>query len=200
MLRSLRHCLGWWGVDMQAADDEFDGLMVHEQLSFSWRLLDAPPSESELVHLCEANEALLRVCATLDDAMPRLSNEASEVAQELVRFDAKLNLLLEMVSELLHTTRQLPQMTPLELGAQGLRFPCAQLLAPPSLLLLDVYACPQFPKALRLFARVLDGQEDLEGYRITARFEGLSTAVTEGLEKLVFRRHRRSIALRKHKL
>lgn len=184
---------------MQDDNDEFDGLMVKQHLALGWQVLEHALTEAELVQLNESNETLLRVCATLDDSMPRLGNDTSEVTQELARFDAKLNLIMEMLGELLRVTHPRPEVLVLEFGAKGIRFTTTQTLTEQAHLMLELYACPQFPKPLRLCARIIRVHPIQDAYLISAGFEGMSANNAEGLEKLVFRRHRRTIALQKNR-
>jgi hypothetical protein len=62
---------------------------------------------------------------------------------------------------------------------------------------ISIYANPSLPLALRLPCRTMGSVERSGSRWLQARFELLSPTVAGGLEKLVFRRHRRQVALTK---
>ncbi|WP_200178245.1 PilZ domain-containing protein [Ectothiorhodospira mobilis] len=171
-------------------DDPFDSVLsIHDRLPLRWSVAE-PPGDEGMARINEANESLLRVCASLDDTAPHTVEEAGELSHELQRIESKLNVLVEMVGSLLHSQVQLPPAVSMCIASTGLAWECQEQVPPGTGLHLHWYLCPHFPRPLELFARSCAAP----GEGITARFEGLSPQVEDGIQKMVFRRHRRSIA------
>lgn len=168
-----------------------EGLFCEDVLPITWRLLDVPPPEHEIAHANEANELLLRVFAGMEERVPR-RDELNEMAQELVRIETKLDLFLDLLSDLLRQTMTLP--TPIPVRYSGSVVIWGPVVTPPpveALVAIDLYLSPRIPRSLHLFAR-MEGLTD-KG-EIRACFVGMGVDVQEGLEKLVFRHHRRAVA------
>ncbi|MFP4079067.1 MAG: PilZ domain-containing protein [Ectothiorhodospira sp.] len=171
-------------------DDPFDGLLsIRDRLPLLWSAGE-PPGDEELARYNEANESLLRVCASLDDTAPRVGEDGGEWSHDLMRIESKLNVLMEMVGSLMRSQVRLPPAVDMRLSSRGLAWAPQTGFPSGTGLHLQWYLCPHFPRPLELFARVCPAS----GEGITARFEGLSPQVEDGIQKLIFRRHRRSIA------
>ncbi|EHQ51976.1 MULTISPECIES: PilZ domain-containing protein [Ectothiorhodospira] len=176
-------------------DDPFkDVLVIRDRLPLAMEPVDGIPPAEELARINEANESLLRVCAGMDDVQPRRIDDAGEVTQELLRIESKVNLLVEMVSLLLHAHARIPPPVPLRISAEGLGWVQPESLPPGQALCLSFYLCPQFPRPLTLYARVTSCEAAESGYDLSVLFQGMSPALEDGIQKMVFRRHRRSIA------
>ncbi|MCG5499533.1 PilZ domain-containing protein [Ectothiorhodospira lacustris] len=177
-------------------DDPFkDVLVIRDRLPLAVEPVAGIPPAEELARINEANESLLRVCAGMDDVQPRRTDDAGEVSQELLRIESKVNLLVEMVSLLLHAHARIPPPVPVRISAEGLGWAQPEAQQPGQILCLSFYLCPQFPKPLTLFARVASCESAASGHELSVLFQGMSSALEDGIQKMVFRRHRRSIAL-----
>lgn len=171
-----------------------------------WEAVDRLPPGPRLATLNASNEALLRVQEGLEEPA-RGSEESQEMAQEFQRLDAKLNLMLELMAEWLRGQGDLPPPVPLRFNARGIAWEAEDPPAPDTLLRLRLFVCPSLPKPLVLHARVLrhepgdepghdtGGDTGATAMRAVAEFLQLSPAAVDGLERLVFRRHRREVAL-----
>jgi hypothetical protein len=112
------------------------------------------------------------------------------LTQELQRIDSKLNVLMEVVNRLLIPLAQLPDRTEVRFNALGVVLP--ESLLPDSdrvLVRLHFEACRALPLELpgRVDRRCDDGQ-------VFVAFTDSSELVVEGLERIVFRHHRRKVA------
>lgn len=141
----------------------------------------------------EVRERNLHVLATLDSLEERRGDidEESPLVQELARIDNKLNVLMDIVTRLLVPESVLPVRQHIRLNATGALV--SSDLVPqavgPLLLRLHIDACRALP--LELPVRQQTGA-DL-GSTFLA-FESLGEAVSDGLERFVFRHHRRKVA------
>lgn len=139
----------------------------------------------------ERNLHVLATLATLEERRVEAGEDATPVLLELARLDSKLNVLMEIVGRLLMPDAALPPRAPVRLNASGVGIP-ASLLDPArqaGLLKLHFDACRALPLVLPVrFERLYD-----EGCAFLA-FDGVGQGVGEGLERVVFRQHRRKVA------
>jgi len=180
-------------------NDPFAEALVYEdELPLGWEVVERMPPSHRLATLNAANEALLRVREGLEEPA-RGTDENQEMAQEFQRLESKLNLMLELMAEWLRRQGDLPSALPVRFTARGIAWETEQPPAPGTLLRMRLYICPTFPKPLVLFGRVLRHEAGDSGTDAIAEFLDLSPGAVDGLERLVFRRHRREVAqLRGH--
>lgn len=175
-----------------------EGLVHEDDLPLAWTEVEDLPSEQRLAAINVSNEALIRACEGLEESH-RPSEESPELAHELARVEAKLNLVLELLGDWLRVQGGQPEPHRVRFNAQGLEWWAGQGPGPGGLVRVELHVCPSFPRAMTLFGRVVARQEDADGVRTLLAFEGLSEAVRDGLERMIFRRHRREVAQRRGK-
>ncbi|ANB02788.1 PilZ domain-containing protein [Ectothiorhodospira sp. BSL-9] len=180
---------------MTLRDPFQDVLVIQDRLPILHSTVEALPPSEELARVNEANEGLLRVYVSLDDAAPRVNEElGSEISHELARIETKLNVILEMLGSLLHTQVKSPDPVTMRISAEGLGWVQGERLEPGQILRMQWHLCPQFPRPLELYGEVASCQAVADGFEISVGFRGLSPLLEDGIQKLVFRRHRRSVA------
>jgi len=156
----------------------------------------------------EKNENILKTSISLHEAIDL--DEHDEVAVELKKLDQKMDLLLDMIGELLTQKNDSPEKVSIRLTAHSLACESKKLVK-----LVDkqttkkvkicLYINPSIPSALNLFGEVklcenidtIDNSFDVEAIvsnMIVVNFFGLSQAVKDQLEKIIFRHHRKIIA------
>ncbi|WP_266160699.1 PilZ domain-containing protein [Dyella silvatica] len=141
----------------------------------------------------EKNLSVLATIAVLEDRRSDTADDDNPVMQEMLRLDAKLNALIDIVNRLL-VPMALPARQSLRFNAVGALLPEALAIDSEALLLrIRFDASPglllELPaRCVRQFA---DGRRFVE-------FEQRSDALREGLERLVFRHHRRKVAVIRH--
>jgi hypothetical protein len=171
--------------------DEFDQrLSSEEQLHADSEPLAWPPSPELLQRLAERNANTLATLAALEERRTDLGDDDNPLMQEMLRMDAKLTALVEIVNQLLVPAATLPPRQALRFNAVGALLPPA--LVPPGdglLLRLRFDACRSLP--LELAARVVHVLGD--GRRFVA-FAVQGDATGDAIERLVFRHHRRKVA------
>ncbi len=180
------------------APAEFEVLGEHvfcdDEIGIDWRVLETMPDENELSRRNLHNEKVLRALALFEEHDQSPSDDSERA--ELHRLEGKIDLLLELVTVLVRNQQGGSLVRNARFNTRGLCWDAQQ--PPPAKALLDVdcYLLAQWPLPLRLSARVVDIVPAREGkHRVCSRIEGLSGPCRDWLGKLVFRRHRRSVAL-----
>ncbi len=164
------------------------GLVLEDRLPLHWRVAETPGGAPQQQ---QANEEILRVILSLDEHHHvEASDENPEYAHEIQRLESKINLILELVSQVLARQLQLPEALAVRLSAHEIEWQTAAAPAIGSALLIEAYLCPRYPRPLMLPATV----KESSGARVRAVFDDLGVPVQDLLEKLIFRHHRRLIA------
>jgi hypothetical protein len=175
-----------------------DGLILDDARPLAW--LPGPLAQGvELANLNADNLQLLSADASIEEtrATEALKEESPALMYELQRLEAKLNILLRLTAELTMRHNAMPKIYRIRLGASGLEWP---IDGPPAGTtgLLQLYINPAVPQPLLVPCSV-EREVQRDAQRISLlRFVGLSEPVTDALEKLIFRHHRRMIASSRH--
>ena len=177
-------------------DAEFDGLALHDFLPLVWE--PSPLSDAtELEHYNQETARALQALSLFEEAPKELSADAAPKGQELLHLEAKVDVLLSLVTRLVSHQQGLPKRHNTVLRADTLEWagPCAEQAKTGDSGVIVLYPNPLLPMPFRLAGRVVSTIErGGTKWRLT-RFEHLSPLVNVGLEKLVFRRHRRQVAI-----
>jgi hypothetical protein len=177
-------------------DNEFfDGLFYEDMLPLEWSRLEGEPDRAYLAHLNESNDDMLRMLAIMEEHFSEKIDEGANFAAEILRLEAKVNLLLDMVGQILANHLMLPEQVPVRLGSRGIEFAHTQPPGANELVLLTLYLQQRYPRPLELIGRVVSVEDSGQGaYWVRAKYEHLSSSVQDWLEKFIFRRHRRLVA------
>ncbi len=172
-----------------------DGLVFEQSLPLAWAPC-APIEGGELVRLNVDNLQLLSAESSLEDVRVQeaLKDESPALVHELQRLEYKINILLRLTAEIAMRNEALPEPRRVRLAARGIEWfgddaPGAGVTG-----VLCLYINPTLPQCLRL--PVCVAGESREGPVRVARmlFVGLSETVIDGIEKFIFRHHRRLVA------
>jgi hypothetical protein len=172
-----------------------DSLVFEESLPVAW----APGALAQgaaLARLNADNHQLLGAESSLDEVRVHeaLKDESPALLHELQRLEYKVNILLRLTAELALRSSGLPPAERVRMTSRALEWFGEHSPATGATGLLSIYINPALPQPLRIPCTVV-GQLRLEDSRATQlRFEGLSDAVVDMLEKLIFRHHRRLVA------
>jgi len=112
-------------------------------------------------------------------------------AHDLERVEAKLNLLIQLVNQLLQSNQPVPEPQTVHLSAQGMHWYSATALESGTLLRLHLYLAAEIAQPIRLCARVTDFTDK----HVRVVFLDLDEKEEDMLAKWIFRIHRRGIAL-----
>ncbi len=171
--------------------DEFEQrLSSEEQLHADCEPLAWPPAQEILQWLADRNANVLATLASLEERRTDHGDEESPLMQEILRMDAKLTALVEIVNQMLAPSASLPPRQMLRFNAVGAVLP--NTLVPKGegmLLRIRFDACRSLP--LELPARV---SRSLDQGRSFVEFTLHGDATSDAIERLVFRHHRRKVA------
>jgi hypothetical protein len=179
----------------------FDGIALYERLPFSWS--PAPIGDAAELDLVNHDAARALQALAVFEEMPREMAVADaghhHGNQELLHLQVKVDVLLSLVSRLLADQAGTPARHSMVLRAHSLEWtgPAQDGVKPGDTGYAVVYPNPMLPLPLRIPGRIASSVERSGARWLLTRFEQLSPAVSAGLEKLVFRRHRRQIAFTK---
>lgn len=169
--------------------EQSDSLVFQGRLPAAFRSITDVPGPSTLVISNERNEHTLK--SSLISNEPAEIDDHDDVMQHLKRQEAKLDLLLDMVTEILSRQSNMPQEIEVRLTAQSVGWQDAeQSYLPDDLVEVDVYITPSIPKPLRFYGKVVAS----EAGQHSVEFMGVNQQVTDLLDKILFRHHRRAVA------
>lgn len=173
---------------MSDKQDRLDeSICLESRMPLRWNARQEPASDMELQGINQANSSLFQALAVIDEsALPDLQDHGA-LGQELMRLDAKLNLILSMVGQLLSQQSDLPPPSELVLTASSLRLPGMEV--PDGAGLAEVYLHPGIAMPLVLPVTFTGG---------SGLIHGLAADVQNALERYLFRQHRRAVATARH--
>ena len=177
-------------------DADFDGLALQDFLPLAWE--SSPLSDpAELEHYNQETARALQALALFEEAPKEVSTDAVPKGQELLHLEAKVDVLLSLVTRIVSHQQGLPKRHNTVLRADSLEWtgPCAEQARTGDSGVITIYPNPMLPMPFRLAGRVVSTVERGGAKWRLTRFEHLSPLVSVGLEKLVFRRHRRQVAI-----
>jgi hypothetical protein len=169
-----------------------DGLHCDDALGFRWQAQNDVPMATVMARINARNEAVLRSLAMLEEHDESAADDVERA--EFHRLEGKVNLVLELLSELVRQQHPGPPQIAMRFSAEGVCWHAPSAFRDGELLLTEWYLLPAWPVALTLYARVAHSRRGPDGHLVCARIEGASDSTRDWLEKLVFRRHRRAIA------
>lgn len=167
-----------------------EAIRLEGLMPLTWRPSIQPLTESELLSASESNVSLLDAIMIMD--MPTsLDNEERDVsALEIHRLQAKVDLLVSMVSRLLSYHEQQPLSMMVSLSAQRVSWQGALPVQVGNMGMMDVFVHPLTRSPLQLPVVVRSNQH--------AEIVGLQPTALNALEKFLFRQHRRQVAGARH--
>lgn len=178
---------------------DFEGISLYERLPFGWMAAEL----GDLNELDQANHETarsLQALAVFEEVPREMTSEATHHANpELLHLQVKVDVLLSLVGRLISDSAGVPARHSLVLRAHSVEWsgPDQQKALKGATGFAVIYPNPMLPLPLRLPARIVGTVERSGARWLQTRFENLSPTVAAGLEKMVFRRHRRQVAFSK---
>jgi hypothetical protein len=180
-----------------AVTQRFEGLAYADSMPLGLERLEKLPEGAALAGINQETQQVLVADASLDEQRAhaeKKADEQHELAEDLQRVEFKLNVLIQLVARLLASASDVPPVRSFRLNAHGLEWLAAGEVVLPGPALVSLHVSRHFPEPLRLPGRILGQHRDDEGTWVRFTFDGLTPSVTELLERLVFRHHRRLVA------
>jgi len=177
------------------AQGDGDGLFYEDSLPLRWREIGPTVTPAQALNIQQSNEQILRNLAVVDEHRLDLAEEAHpQVIQELTRLDSKINLLLDMVGQLVSRQLELPEPVPVRLGPDRLQWISARSPSVGDRIAVEIYLNPRYPSAMTLLGTVAKVNAGADGFFVEMAYADGGEGQRNALEKLIFRRHRRSVA------
>lgn len=175
-----------------------DTIVLYEELAYEdvvpvqWQPLPEPFDPALVGSYADRNLRALQALAALEEHGQIEKPDDSPYASDIARLDLKVNLLLDMVGQLLIASHPRPRATSIRFNALGAVWQGVGS-APPlgNQGVLNVYLRDCIAEPLRLVGRIASVTPD---GRIKARFIPPGEHISDLLEKLAFRKHRRQVA------
>jgi len=177
-------------------EEEFSGLSLQDRIPSRWEAAGlADPLAIERLH--QETAQALQALALFEEQPRELTADPSSGNVELARLEAKVEVLLSLLSRMISDGQGLPAAHSVILRSATLEWsgPECQRSRPGDTGIVVLYPNPVWPLPLRLPARIVGQSERAGSQWQLLRLEKLAPGVQVGLEKLVFRRHRRQVAL-----
>ena len=145
---------------------------------------------------CLRSEALLRAIAVVEDSRGDDGDERPGTEPGLQRLEAKLDLLTALVAGLVRQREAQDAPRALRWSALGgcLAVDAGTAAVPGGSGVFRIQPCDWLPETLELPATVLASVADERGQQLWLRFQALPAGLVAGLERHLFRQHRRAIA------
>lgn len=174
--------------------EKASGVSCQGKMMIAWCEANTAGS-ADLTPLNERNARLLKALLLSQEPHREMSEEFSD----LLRVEAKLELLLDMVSQLLQQQRQSSVEADVVLWLEGVSWSALANSLPGinQRLWLELYIDTYLTQPLKLLVQVTAAHMRHGQSEVEARFIGLDEQVTDLLGKFVFRQHRRFIAQQK---
>lgn len=176
-----------------------DTIILYEELAYedvlpvAWRPLPEPFDPALVGSFADRNLRVLQAVAALDEhGQLEKQDDNSPYAADIARLEMKMNLLLDMVGALLIASRPRAKAVPVRFNALGGVFQGTAPLPPlGNQGVFEVYLRDSVAEPLRLFGRIASVSPD---GKIKVRFVPPGEHISDLLEKLAFRKHRRQVA------
>ena len=172
-----------------------DTLILETRVPVAWEPMRSLPLDEELLQLGRYNEDLLHTISMLEESVREGADNSSPQDHALMRLEQKLNVLMTMVSQLMSHQLALPEKTLVKLNANALSWQEPNACpAPGERVRVSVYLHAALPQAACFIGQVRSVQEADNGSLVILELLRSGDAMTNALEKYIFRHHRRAVA------
>ncbi len=169
---------------------EPSGVHLSANLPLKWQPKERFSAE-ELADWMHGNIVVLQALANLE-SLGKESDTEHRIDHNVARLEAKLDLTLTLVGELLRRQTPLPPATAMALTSQGIAWEDPQPPAPHASGVVALYLSPRLPWPLMLPVEIIGTQDG----KTRAKLVHLSEEAQEWLDRTLFRHHRRAVHAR----
>jgi len=142
----------------------------------------------------QTNISLLRALAAIDVVTPEHETHGEATQKALERVEAKMDVVLLLVAQLMGVSKPLPPETQVSMFSQSITW--VENGTVPDVgqsVVVDLYLNVRLPQALHLPAIVKELQPQEKGVKVTAEFLDMTEDFDEWLTRTLFRYHRRAL-------
>lgn len=169
------------------------GIYYQASLPLGWQKVESFPV-SELARWMHANALLLRALAMLDTPLMEIDMDTGGAHGKLLeRLEAKVDLTLNLLAQLLDQHIHLPPHLPVVLRAESIDWTASSAPESGNSGVLTLYLSPKLPQPLMLPVTVISVTPSDGAFRIHAKLTHMNEEMLDWLERTLFRYHRRAI-------
>ena len=175
-----------------------DRLSYQDTLPLTCLKLQGQPSFSDFMRFDERNASLLKTLASDEQIRREPEPSLEALMQEIDRLDQKLNLMTELLADLVRREVVVPEPQPLRLSSAGVSFEYSETepVKEGDWLKVSLFLLANLPRPLEFAARVVASNPDfVPEHWFTLSFEQVNEVVESALDRLVFKHHRREVAM-----
>ena len=177
-----------------------DQLSYQDRLPLACLRLQGEPTFSDFMRFDERNASLLKTLASDEQSRREPEPSLEALMQEIDRLDQKLNLMTELLADLVRREVVVPEPQPFRLSSAGVSFEyCeAESVNEGDWVKVSLFLLANVPRPLEFAARVVASNSDfVPNDWLTVSFEQVNEVVESALDRLVFKHHRREVAMRR---
>lgn len=181
---------------MTSEQSEYEGLSIEDIVPLTWEVADFTHSAS-LEHANEDTSRALQAIAVYEETPRSPTEDLVHARSEFARLEAKLDLVLSLLSNVVSESAGMPDPRAMVLrsGSFEWQLDSASEIGRADTGIVNVWMNTHLPLPLRLPCRV-DRIMERNGFKwAQARFEFLAPNVRDSLGQVIFRHHRRQIAI-----
>lgn len=166
------------------------GVQLSTNLPLKWQAKESFSSE-ELADWMHGNIVVLQALASLE-SVTKDSDTEHRIDHNVARIEAKIDLTLTLVGELLRRQTPLPAAVPMALSSEAIAWQSVQTIAPHTKGVVWLYISPRLPWPLMLPVEIIGSQDG----KVRAKLIHMSEEAQEWLDRTLFRHHRRAVHAR----
>ncbi len=167
------------------------GIEYRGLLPLSWQ--DGQPSPQQSADWMRENVTAFHAIAALEGpAHERELDRTAGVDYTAARLEAKMDLMLQWVGKLLMAQHPMPPATEVILGSKAIAWKCPIALKPGQFGVLSLYLAPRMPMPLVFPVQI----QTCAAGQAQALLLHVSEEAQDGLDRTLFRYHRRSLQAR----
>ena len=177
-----------------------DQISIEDTLPLTCSVVRDQTVPSEWIRLDDRNASLLKTLAWDEQTRREPEPSVEALMQEIDRLDHKLNLITELLADLVRREVVVPKPQPFRLSSAGVSFEYSATASvnEGDLVKVSLFLLANVPRPLEFAGRVVSSNPEFvpRGW-LTIAFEQVSEAVESALDRLVFKHHRREVAMRR---
>jgi len=177
-----------------------DQLSFQDTLPLACEVLASPPTFNDFMRFDDRNTSLLKTLASEDQLRREPEPSLEALMQEIDRLDQKLNLITELLADLVRREVVVPAAQAFRLSSAGVSFASGSgaLLGQGDWVKVSLFLLPNVPRPLEFAGKVVATDSTfVPGDWQTVVFEQVNEVVESSLDRLVFKHHRREVAMRR---
>ncbi|MBL1292450.1 MAG: PilZ domain-containing protein [Thiotrichales bacterium] len=173
-------------------------LVFEDSLPLAYKVVEALPQGNEYLSLQMSNEETLHAIMMVEDAPKENPDDSSAEAQDILRFEYKINIMFDLLVGLYQREFEFPPCADVVLRSDALQWQTTDSILLGSCVMVDLHISRKYPKPI-----ILPGTITSEGDNglLTMTFDdSVGERTRDWIDKFIFRYHRRAVAIARRQL